>query len=500
MTIANMNCMSNAATAVEDPTTHAVISTKKCTCNCHAKNKQQQYGKRPGTTRRKKEEPTSAVNSSDPAAENKKPTLLTLLGIGRSRTPPPSSGGEEGTLRGSSNSMNLLDRDCDCCCHENNPTPAFKRSLTPPQSAYVSNHVVVNHERTRLGLEPLTRCAILDEMARSKAQQMAKEGRLLQAYSSPVLCENVIRGPSLPLLHQLIMHSNTPDNNVLRDHILDPNHLKFGMGTAKSPVDGQMYVSQLFQGGLMGSYSTGLHLEQDESVSNTKSRRRKEEMDMMNDSTRKHQNTSRLANQEEEDDDDDNQEEEEESVPIGTNRLAQLPSSLASPCLSLSSSSSSSSWSSLPSAPQPTQPLTLPKPKPQQGPKAQSLQKSTTTTTREASSPPPQPQPSPREVSPPKPQRLPPRQNPTSPQRNHARPQPLMVTPHTGKKNPTTRIVPKIEIHVDPELLKGRAHRKQPKGAPAKPSRSGHSRHGGAGKHDHGPPHKVEQQKQQEQQ
>lgn len=121
-------------------------------------------------------------------------------------------------------------------------------SSSPSSSsyAYMSNHVVVNQERTRHGVSKLMRCAILDEMARGKAQEMAKQQRLLQPYNSDTMVENVQCGPSLKLMHQLIMHGL--QDNPQRKNILDPRFVKFGMGVAKSTNGGVMYISQLFQG------------------------------------------------------------------------------------------------------------------------------------------------------------------------------------------------------------------------------------------------------------
>lgn len=113
------------------------------------------------------------------------------------------------------------------------------------QYAYMSNHVVVNQERTQRKIPFLTRCSILDEMARGKALEMASQKRLLQPYASATMEENVERGPSLQIIHQLIMHGLA--DNPQRANILSPRFVKFGMGTARGK-DGNVYMSQLFQG------------------------------------------------------------------------------------------------------------------------------------------------------------------------------------------------------------------------------------------------------------
>ena len=111
--------------------------------------------------------------------------------------------------------------------------------------AYMSNHVIVNRERKLHHRPPLTRCAILDDMARSKAQEMAAQSRLLKPFCSETMVENVERGPSLQIIHQLQMHGLA--DNPQRAHILSERFVKFGMGTARGN-DGNIYLSQLFQG------------------------------------------------------------------------------------------------------------------------------------------------------------------------------------------------------------------------------------------------------------
>ena len=112
--------------------------------------------------------------------------------------------------------------------------------------AYMSNHVMVNRERQLHKRQTLTRCAILDDMARSKAKEMAAQSRLLKPYRSETMVENVERGPSLQVIHQLQMHGMA--DNPQRANILSDRFVKFGMGAARGD-DGNIYLSQLFQGG-----------------------------------------------------------------------------------------------------------------------------------------------------------------------------------------------------------------------------------------------------------
>lgn len=125
---------------------------------------------------------------------------------------------------------------------------AFRYTDTSSSSnsyAYMSNHVMVNRERNLHNLPSLTRCAILDDIARSKAQEMAAQRRLLKPFCSDTMAENVDRGPSLRIIHQLQLHGLA--DNPQRAHILSTRFVKFGMGTARG-ADGNVYLSQLFQG------------------------------------------------------------------------------------------------------------------------------------------------------------------------------------------------------------------------------------------------------------
>ncbi|CAB9520964.1 expressed unknown protein [Seminavis robusta] len=110
--------------------------------------------------------------------------------------------------------------------------------------AYLSNHVRVNQERQQRDIPLLTRCSILDEMARGKAVEMAHANQILTPYRSDTLVEHVQKTLSLQLLHQLTMHGI---DNPARQCILDSRFVKFGMGTCRG-ADGLIYVSQLFQG------------------------------------------------------------------------------------------------------------------------------------------------------------------------------------------------------------------------------------------------------------
>lgn len=125
------------------------------------------------------------------------------------------------------------------------------------QYAYMSNHVVVNQERRQRDIPLLTRCSILDDMAKSKAQEMANKGQTLQPYHSATMVESVHRTSSLQMMHQLVMHGV---DNSARRNILDPRFVRFGMGSVRGK-DGYIYVSQLFQ----GSPTANANLDQENS-------------------------------------------------------------------------------------------------------------------------------------------------------------------------------------------------------------------------------------------
>ncbi|CAJ1945686.1 unnamed protein product [Cylindrotheca closterium] len=107
-------------------------------------------------------------------------------------------------------------------------------------SYFASNHVLVNRERMKRGLRPLTRNIAMDSLARESAESMAES-----AGSSPLRTTyvgNVLRGESIRAVHRAVMLNKQGRE---RANMLNPYFQDFGVGTAKGK-DGMLYVCQLF--------------------------------------------------------------------------------------------------------------------------------------------------------------------------------------------------------------------------------------------------------------
>jgi hypothetical protein len=107
-------------------------------------------------------------------------------------------------------------------------------------SYFASNHVLVNRERMKRGLRPLTRNIAMDELARGAAQKMAEsEGKV----SLPATyVGNVLRGETIRSIHRATMQNK---DGRERYNLLNPYFQDFGVGTSKGK-DGMLYVCQLF--------------------------------------------------------------------------------------------------------------------------------------------------------------------------------------------------------------------------------------------------------------
>lgn len=120
-----------------------------------------------------------------------------------------------------------------------------------------SNHVMVNQVRVSYGKRVLTRSRELDDLAHKHAQIMANQQSVF--HSEPTMealryklhatgChvgENVHRGPSVQCIQNLMefdVNCKKSKNNLISDDFTE-----FGMGTARSSIDGQLYMCQLFR-------------------------------------------------------------------------------------------------------------------------------------------------------------------------------------------------------------------------------------------------------------
>ena len=131
---------------------------------------------------------------------------------------------------------------------------AMARSRHLPDTWYYSsNHILVNQERAKRTVAPLTRMRGLDEIARFHAQQMATTNKLhhldlesLRHALKDLNCRrvgaNVQRGESIRSIHDVMMNALSNKNNIL-----DRRFTHMGMGTALGQ-DGQLYLCQIFRG------------------------------------------------------------------------------------------------------------------------------------------------------------------------------------------------------------------------------------------------------------
>jgi Cysteine-rich secretory protein family len=133
------------------------------------------------------------------------------------------------------------------------PQLATKRSRELPGTWYYSsNHIMVNTERTKNKVHPLTRKSELDAVARSHAQDMACKDHLYHTTSSELqrrigrpcrrIGVNVFRGENIRAMHNEMILSPSDARNML-----DDRYFEFGMATARGP-SGDLLLCQIFIG------------------------------------------------------------------------------------------------------------------------------------------------------------------------------------------------------------------------------------------------------------
>ena len=129
----------------------------------------------------------------------------------------------------------------------------MERSRKLPGTWYFSsNHVMVNQERTKRVIAPLTRLSELDAIAREHAQAMAQASKLFHSDPAQLhanfnrfsrrMGENVAAGASIREIHKEMMKVPTDKHNILHRR-----YTHFGMGTATGS-DGKLYLCQVFRG------------------------------------------------------------------------------------------------------------------------------------------------------------------------------------------------------------------------------------------------------------
>jgi uncharacterized protein YkwD len=116
----------------------------------------------------------------------------------------------------------------------------YKEEEIHSTSYFASNHVLVNRERMKRGLRPLTRNIAMDEMARKIARAMAESNGLNNLCTTYV--GNVLRGESIRSIHRSTMQQKQGRE---RANLLNPYFQEFGVGTCKG-ADGMLYMCQLF--------------------------------------------------------------------------------------------------------------------------------------------------------------------------------------------------------------------------------------------------------------
>ena len=129
------------------------------------------------------------------------------------------------------------------CGEEEQRRRLLKMKELPSTSCFSSNHILVNRERIHRGIRPVVRCRHLDASAKKHADEMAASQDLKKPLETATMVENVQRGPSIKIIHQMIMVGVSERE---RDNILSKRFAKFGMGAATGD-DGVIYISQIFQ-------------------------------------------------------------------------------------------------------------------------------------------------------------------------------------------------------------------------------------------------------------
>mmetsp|Transcript_8019 Transcript_8019/g.23042 ORF Transcript_8019/g.23042 Transcript_8019/m.23042 type:complete len:683 (-) Transcript_8019:268-2316(-) len=132
----------------------------------------------------------------------------------------------ERTRRGKSDSLHNLQE--------------YTEQEIPSTSYFASNHILLNRERMKRGMKPLTRNKAMDELAREHAENMAKS--LGCTPLKATFIGNVVRGESIRAVHRAVMQNR---DGRERYNILNPYFQEFGIGTCKGE-DGMLYVCQLF--------------------------------------------------------------------------------------------------------------------------------------------------------------------------------------------------------------------------------------------------------------
>merc|ERR1712166_523008 len=116
----------------------------------------------------------------------------------------------------------------------------YKEEEIHSTSYFASNHVLINRERMKRGLRPLSRNVAMDVLARKSAEAMSESNGLNPLRTTYV--GNVLRGESIRSIHRSTMLKKEGRE---RGNLLNPYFQDFGVGTSKGE-DGMLYMCQLF--------------------------------------------------------------------------------------------------------------------------------------------------------------------------------------------------------------------------------------------------------------
>jgi len=124
----------------------------------------------------------------------------------------------------------------------------------PDTTIFPSTHVAINKERVGNNVPKLTRCGILDEIARNHASYMLQQTKVtpfldkahylpqFRRYSTSSLTLNVSHSSTIQDSQRRFMRSKNPKKNIL-----NKDFEKMGVGTAQDEK-GKLYVCQVFAG------------------------------------------------------------------------------------------------------------------------------------------------------------------------------------------------------------------------------------------------------------
>ena len=116
----------------------------------------------------------------------------------------------------------------------------YKEEEIHSTSYFASNHVLINRERMKRGLRPLSRNTAMDVLARKSAEAMAESNGLNPLKTTYV--GNVLRGETIRSIHRSTMLQKQGRERL---NLLNPFFQDFGVGTCKGE-DGMLYMCQLF--------------------------------------------------------------------------------------------------------------------------------------------------------------------------------------------------------------------------------------------------------------